>query len=91
MKKLALFAEHSLEEIKEFKTEEEREAYGNGFSRGANCYGAGSCPSYRIPEDINPETGEIAEEFKNGFITEDDIEQIREELKRLEEEDNSGD
>lgn len=77
MKKLALFTEGELEEIKEFLTEEERQAYADGFAHGACCYGAGSCPSYRIPEDINPETGEITEELKDSFVTEEEVEQIK--------------
>lgn len=81
MKKLALFTEGSLEDIKEFLTEEERQGYADGFLCGACCYGAGSCPTYRIPEDINPETGETAEELKD-FVTEEAIEQIKQAFSR---------
>lgn len=61
--KVAGFGEGSLCGIYEFDTEAERIAFCHGWSEGADKYGAGSAPAYRIPEEL----GEMSDEERDDF------------------------
>ena len=52
--RLVLITEGDVEDVIEFDTIEERDAFSVGFTTGANCYGAGSAFGVEYPEETNP-------------------------------------
>ena len=52
--RLVLITEGDVEDVLEFDTIEERDAFSVGFTTGANCYGAGSAFGVEYPEETNP-------------------------------------
>lgn len=47
---VALFAKGEFIRLEKRDTDDEAHAFAEGYSAGANAYGAGDCPAYVLPE-----------------------------------------